>query len=243
MSRGSNKGAIRQMRRWWRVTEVRAGPCSLGLLPVPAAHPALLAFPSPLSGGKQSKTSPCMGWCLETPRAPMGPPALGQPWLLTGPRAQWRRVLWPGAAGERGTSLREPWVRPRLPQNSAHGPAACWPLPALFTLQWVTMLGSYLNYPSALIRQSGERRGRQAERERSRLELSAHGQLTAAGLARASGGGVRKRKVEKGVPLPLWCPPEGCLWVGLCKAGPLGGLLLQENSWHTGMGFHASSWS
>lgn len=73
MSRGSNKGAIRQMRRWWWVTEVRAGPCSSGPLPVPVAHPALLALPSPLSRGKHGKTSACVGWCLETPWDPRFP--------------------------------------------------------------------------------------------------------------------------------------------------------------------------
>lgn len=152
-------------------------------------------------------------------------------------------MLWPGAAGERGTSLREAWIWPWLPPNGARGPAACWPLPALFMLQRVTTLGGYLNYPSALIRQSRERRGRQAERERSRLELSARSRLTAAGLARASGGGVRKRKVERGSRSPFWCPPEGCLQVRLCKAGPSEGVSSSRRAVGPGMGFRAPSWS
>lgn len=72
-------------------------------------------------------------------------------------------------------------------------------------------LGGYLNYPSALIRQPGERRGRQAERERSWLEL---GGLWPARCGWAGACLRRGRKEEEGgegVLLPLRSPVEGCL--------------------------------
>lgn len=99
-------------------------------------------------------------------------------------------------------------------------------------LQRVTTLGGYLNYPSALIRQSRERRGRQAERERSRLELSARSRLTAAGLARASGGGCEEEEGGEGVPLPLLVPSGGVSAGQALQSRALrGGLLLQESGW------------
>lgn len=104
---------------------------------------------------------------------------------------------------------------------------------ALAVPQRVAVLAGYLNYPSALIRQSGESRGRQAERERSRWELRARGRAGTC-LWR----GCEEEEGGEGVLLPLRCCPKGCL----CQA--------LQNSWWifssgravgTGMGFDASS--
>lgn len=102
---------------------------------MPAAHPALLAFPSLQFGEKQGKT--LMG-SLER--------ALG---ALTADGTKSPVVV--GAA--------EGSVGPRLPPNGARGLAAHWPPPVLVMPQRVAVLSGYLNYPSALIRQPGERKG------------------------------------------------------------------------------------
>lgn len=117
------------------MTELWAVPCSSGPLPMPAARPALLALPSLQFGEKQGKT--LMGG-LER--------ALG---ALTADGTKSPVVV--GAA--------EGSVGPRLPPNGARGLAAHWPPSVLVMPQRVTVLGGYLNYPSALIRQPGERKG------------------------------------------------------------------------------------
>lgn len=187
MSRGSNKGAIRQPRcwresqSWWRVAEVRGVPCSSGPLSVPAARRALLAFPAryPRACG----VKPPGGWEVWS-NSSMGPPALAA-----------NRDLRPVTA---------PHLRPL--RAALLVPLA---LPALFMLQRVTAPGRYLNYPSALIRQPGARRGRKAGGEGAEpLELRARSRLPQRGWrvpAAGPGGGGRRR----GRPAPPLVPSGG----------------------------------
>lgn len=95
----------------------------------------------------------------------------------------------------------------------------------LFVLQRVTAPGRYLNHPSALIRHPGERRGRRAEREPSRSSSVPGG-----GSRSGADACLRRGEEEEGgegIPLLLRCPPEGCPWVRLCRAG----FTLTESGW------------
>lgn len=99
-------------------------------------------------------------------------------------------------------------------------------------------LSVYLNYPSALIRQSGERRGRQAERERSRLELGACSQLAALGW-RVPPAGHEEEEGGEGTPLLFGALHKSVCGSGFAKPGPRK-VSSSGKAVGTGMGCHAS---
>lgn len=136
---------------------------------VPCSSPSPLCFPIPLSMRVWGKTSRWMGG--------VGDPA--------GTHGATSSGCQRGLCGR----VTAPHLRPLR--------AVLVALPALFMLQRVTAPGRCLNYPSALIRQPGERRGRQEERERSRCSsVPAAGSRSGADACLRRG--QRKRKADGG---------------------------------------------